>query len=125
MRNRILPSFLFLLISAAAFGQTGGIVKSEGITGALHQANVGRIAFMAKPIPIENYRETDFLKTYELRETGDLNIRVFMADSLTNYLHRLAPEMSADELIKNGNYQFSFYLDGALIYKENLHVGAG
>ena len=101
------------------------IVKSEGITSPLHQANVGKITFMSKLIPIADYKETDFLKTIELRETSDLYIRVFMNNSLTNYLHRLAPKLTAEELIKNGNYQFSFYVDDVLIYTENLNVFAG
>lgn len=124
LRNDIVFAALFSMFSIAAFGQTD-LVKTEGNTSPLHQANTGKITFMAKPIPIENYRETDFLKTFELKETGDLNIRVFMANSLTNYLHRLAPELSAEELLKSGNYQFSFFVDNALIYTENLHVGAG
>jgi CubicO group peptidase (beta-lactamase class C family) len=115
---------LSLLFSAVAFAQ-GDIVRSDGVTSPVHQANVGRITFMAKPIPIENYREADFLSSYELKESGDLGIGVFLRNSLTNYLHRLAPEMSATELAKNGNYQFSFFVDGALVYRENLHVGAG
>ena len=109
---------LFLLLSQNIFGQAD-IVKTEGITSPLHQANVGKITFMSKLIPPENYRETDFLKTFELKEPGDLNIRVFMNNSLTNYLHRLAPELAAEELVRRGNYQFSFFVDGALIYKEN------
>jgi CubicO group peptidase (beta-lactamase class C family) len=112
------------MLCSIIFGQTE-LVKTDGITSDLHRANVGKITFMAQPIPIENYQETDFLKTYELRETGDLNIRVFMANSLTNYLHRLAPELAAEELIKQGNYQFSFFVDNALIYRENLPAGAG
>ncbi|HEX8396754.1 MAG TPA: serine hydrolase [Pyrinomonadaceae bacterium] len=112
----------FLLLSAAAFGQAD-IVKSEGITSQLHQANVGKITFMSKLVPVENYKESDFLKTFELKEAGDLNIRVFMNNSLTNYLHRLAPELTAEELVSRGNYQFSFFVDGALIYKENAFAG--
>ncbi|HEX8267126.1 MAG TPA: serine hydrolase [Pyrinomonadaceae bacterium] len=108
----------FLLLSAAASGQAD-IVKSEGITSQLHQASVGKITFMSKLVPVENYKESDFLKTFELKEAGDLNIRVFMNNSLTNYLHRLAPELTAEELVSRGNYQFSFFVDGALIYKEN------
>ena len=123
-RDKIIWAALSLLLSSAVFGQTD-LVKSEGITSPLHQANIGKVTFMGKPIPIESYRETDFLKTFELKETGDLNIRVFMGNSLTNYLHRLAPGLTADELVKSGNYQFSFFVDGTLIYKENLHVGAG
>lgn len=123
-RNKLIYSILFLIFPTFIFGQTD-LLKTDGITSALHQANVGKITFMEKPIPIENYKETDFLKTYELKPTGDLNLRVFMNNSLTNYLHRLAPELSAEELIKQGNYQVSFLVDNALIYTENVHVGAG
>lgn len=119
-RNKIILSVLFLLLSQKLFGQAD-IVKSEGITNPLHQANIGRITFTAGSAPIENYKETDFLKTFELKETSDLSMRAFMGNSLTNYLHRLAPELSADELTRNGNYQFSFFVDGVLIHKENFN----
>lgn len=122
-RNKIILASLFLLLSQNIFAQAD-IVKSEGITSSLHQANIGKITFMSKLIPIENYKEMDFLKTFELKGTGDLNIRVFMSNSLTNYLHRLAPELTAEELVSRGNYQFSFFVDGALIYKENVFASA-
>lgn len=44
---------------------------------------------------------------------------------MTNYLHLLSPQLSADELTKNGNYQFTFFIDNKIIYVENLNVGAG
>lgn len=122
--NVVIGTLLFVIFCHVAFGQTD-LFKTEGITSSLHQSNIGRITFMGKPVPAENYKETDFLKNYRLTPTGDLNIRVFMDNSLTNYLHRLAPELSAEELIKQGNYQFSFFVDNALVYTENLHVGAG
>lgn len=109
-----------LLLSANVSGQTD-VVKSEGVTSPLHQANLGRIAFLAKRAPIESYTETDFLKTFELKDTGDLSIRAFMGNSLTNYLHRLAPGLTADELTRKGNYQIAFFVDGVLIHRENLH----
>ena len=49
-------------------GQIADFIKDDGITSALHRANVGKITFMAKSIPIEDYKESDFLKTFELRE---------------------------------------------------------
>ena len=111
---------IFLLLPGGAFAQAD-IVKSEGFTSAVHRANVGRIAFIAKHTPADSLRETDLLSTYELKPTGDLAIRAFMGNSLTNYLHRLAPELSAEELARSGNYQVSFLVDGALVHKENLH----
>jgi CubicO group peptidase (beta-lactamase class C family) len=105
--------------------QTADIVKTDGITTALHEANIGRITFMDRNIPLEKYTASDFLSAFELTPRSSLNIRVFMSNSVTNYLHRLAPEMAAEELVKKGNFQFSFYVDDQFIYKENLHYGAG
>jgi CubicO group peptidase (beta-lactamase class C family) len=110
---------LLFLASACAFGQTD-IVKSEGITSPLHQANIGRMIFTSKPATAE-VQQADFLTTIDLAKTTDLSFRAFMANSLTNYLHKLAPTLSVDELNRQGNYQFSFFVDGALTYKENLN----
>lgn len=124
MKHLIL--IICVLISVQSFsGQTVDLIKDDGIISALHQSNIGKITFMPKPIVIERYKESDFLKTFELREDSDFNIRVFMEKSLTNYLHDLAPEMNADELNKIGNYQFSFFVDTSLVYSENLNVRAG
>src|SRR5262249_21362338 len=109
-----------LLLAANVFGQAD-LVKTEGIISPVHQANVGKIVFTAKPVPIERLKDTDFLKTFELKETGDLAISALMGNSLTNYLHRLAPELSVDELTRGGNYQVSFLVDGVLIQKDDLH----
>lgn len=113
---------LFLL-SANAFGQADP-VKSDGVTSPLHQVNLGRIAFTAKSIPVDQLKETDFLKAFEWKETGDLAISAFLATSLTTYLHRLAPDLSVEELTRSGSYQFSFLVDGVLIYRENVHPAA-
>ncbi len=116
---------LCLVLSLSPACQGEDLVKTDGITSPLHKAHIGEITFMAKPIPVEDYRESDFLKTFELAENRDLNIRVFMGNSLTNYLHPLAPGLSAEELNKAGNYQFSFSVDGTMVYSENLVPGAG
>lgn len=114
-----------ILTTIKLFGQTTNFVKSDSITYPIHKANIGKIAFMAKVIPIENFTEADFLTIFELKEKSDLNIRVFLGNSLTNYLHPLSPQLSADDLTKNGNYQFTFYVDNKKVYVENLNVGAG
>ncbi|MES2517377.1 MAG: serine hydrolase [Bacteroidota bacterium] len=114
-----------LLLSATIFGQTTDLVKSDDIVYPIHKANIGKVAFMGQAIPIENFKETDFLSSFELKEKTDLNIRVFLGNSLTNYLHSLLPQLSSDELTKNGNYHFTFFVDNKKVYIENLNVGAG
>lgn len=116
---------LLPLCYLTAHGQGHDLVKTDGIVNPLHQAHVGRITFMNGNIPLDQSKESDFLTSFELKPVSDLNIRPFLANSITNYLHQLAPELSEEELNKKGNYQFSFYVDDKLIYKENLHYGAG
>nr|WP_315232954.1 serine hydrolase [uncultured Flavobacterium sp.] len=123
--KRILITVLVNLFWLTSFAQTKDIVPTDGITSDLHRANVGKITFMDRNIPIEEYKETDFLATLELKQETNLNIRVFMENSITNYMHQLVPELSADELNLKGNYQFSFFVDNTLIYKENIHHGCG
>jgi CubicO group peptidase (beta-lactamase class C family) len=110
---------------STVFGQITDIVQTDGIKNSLHKANIGTITFMNGNIPLDEYKETDFLKTFELKLATNLNIRVFLNNSITNYMHQLAPTLSADELNLKGNYQFSFFVDNKLIYKENIHHGCG
>ena len=56
IRSLGLVSAVCLSLSGTDFGQTD-IVKTEGMASPLHRANVGRITFMSKPIPIEKYTE--------------------------------------------------------------------
>jgi hypothetical protein len=77
---------------------------------------------LTRTIAIENFKETDFLNSFELKRRNDLNIRVFLDKSLTNY-HLLSPQSTADELTKT---ELSIYLLlTAKIYVENLNIGAG
>ncbi|MGH2666400.1 serine hydrolase domain-containing protein [Flavobacterium sp.] len=107
------------------FGQTINLVKSDSIIYPIHKANIGKIAFMGQTIPIETFKQSDFLTSFDFKEKTDLNIRVFLGNSLTNSLHLLSSQSIADELTKNGNYQFTFFIDDKKIYAENLNVGAG
>ncbi|PCJ96577.1 MAG: serine hydrolase [Flavobacteriaceae bacterium] len=97
------------------------ITLSDGITSPLHKVNIGNIVF----VPKLDYQESDFLTSFELSKSNDLNMSAFFDNSLTNYLHQLAPTLSIKELYEKGNYQFSFLIDDELFYKENLHFGAG
>ena len=115
---------LTLLAAAKVNGQTGDIVKDQGITTELHRANIGKILFTDKVIPLQDQQPVDFLSSYTLTNKSNLYMTVFLAHSNTNYLHRLAPGISADSLVKMGNYQFSFFIDGKLIYETNLYTGA-
>ncbi|HAA10519.1 MAG TPA: serine hydrolase, partial [Cytophagales bacterium] len=121
-----------LLISAASFSacaqnaasQSSGFVPDNGITSPLHEANLGNILFLDNTRPLSENRESDFLSSFKVKPTSDLNFSAFLDQSLVNHLHQLDPSLTAEELVKRGNYQFSFYVDDALLYTENLHPGA-
>ncbi|MCK8493592.1 beta-lactamase family protein [Spirosoma sp. RP8] len=115
---------ILLVTSRGLHAQSDDLVKSQGITSAVHKAAIGRIVFTSKQTPPEELKASDFLDTYELTNKSNLFMTVFMGNSLTNYLHPLAPTLQADSLAKVGNYQFLFYVDNRLIYQSNLHPGA-
>jgi len=125
MKSKITTLALGLLMYLNVSGQKIEFVKSDSIIYTIHKSNIGKIAFMGQAIEIENFKETDFLKSFEFKEKTDLNIRVFLGKSLTNYLHLLSPKLTVEELTKNGNYQFTFFVDNKKIYVENLNIGAG
>ncbi|KUJ56599.1 serine hydrolase domain-containing protein [Chryseobacterium aquaticum] len=118
--RKILVLIFLSLFCLIIFGQSQNLVKNDGITTDLHKKSIGKITFMNGNIPLDQYKESDFLKSFPLTYKSDLNIRVFMDNSITNYLHFLAPDLSAEQLIEKGNLQFSFYIDRKLIYKENI-----
>ena len=113
-------SFALLVAVGALIAAQTDIVKSDGINNDLHRTNVGRIVFTAKPSDAE-FRESDFVASTHLSKPTDLSFRAFLKNSLTNYLHRLAPQLTVDELNQQGSYQFSYLVDGALIHQENLN----
>lgn len=118
-------SFALILISYFSFSQTSNIIESEKIENSLQKTYLNKIVFLDKTLSLENIRESDFISSMIFQEDKDLDIRVFQENSLVNYLHQLDPSLSIDELLKKGNYQFSFYVDGKLMYVENLNSGAG
>lgn len=115
---------LFPLLAAIPANSQEDFVRTQGISSPVHQAQIGKIIFTAVSISPLTIRETDFLDKYVLTNKSNLFITVFLANSITNYLHQLAPELSADSLNKIGNYQFGLYIDDRLIYESNLYPGA-
>ena len=115
---------LSLFVCCSSFSQTE-VVKTQGITGPLHRGNIGKIIFIAKPLtPVESLQEGDFLQSLQLDQKANLSFRAFMGTSLTNYLHKLQPGLSPDELTRQGNYQFTFFVDGKSVYQDNYFPGA-
>lgn len=121
--------FQFLLLLSLSFtqrvyAQFTDIVPTQGFTSDLHQQQAGNIIFTDRDIPATTLQPSNFLHQYTLTHKSNLFITVFMGNSLTNYLHQLAPTLPVDSLTRLGGYQFSFYVDNQLVYQSNLHPGA-
>lgn len=124
MLKRLLSLFIMCWLIQYISAQTPNVVQPDSAIYPIHRSSIGKVAFMGKIVPIEQFTENDFLTTFELTDNTDLNIRVFLGNSLTNYLHQLSPETPVEQLTKKGNFQFVFWVDDKKIYTENLHVGA-
>lgn len=122
MRKILLYILILSWFENRSFAQN--IVEPESKMKALHQANIGKIFFTDKRIPTESLTQENFLKTYTLTNKSNLFFVAYFANSLTNYKHKLAPQLSADSLFKVGNFQFSLFIDSKLIYQSNLLAGA-
>lgn len=120
---RIVVLLIINLSFLIASAQSTDLFKSDGVTCELHRQNMGKVTFMNGNIPLDQYKSSDFLTSFNLTYKSDLNIRFFIDNSITNYLHQLAPTLSTDELVKMGNLQFAFYIDDTFIYKENINNG--
>jgi CubicO group peptidase (beta-lactamase class C family) len=116
---------IFIFTSSLYQGQINNIINPEKIESPVQKTHSGKVVFLTQNIALENVKDSDLISSSIFQENGDLSIHAFFENSLVNYLHQLEPNWTVDELLKNGNYQFSFYVDGKLIYKEDLNTGAG
>jgi CubicO group peptidase (beta-lactamase class C family) len=123
MKNLLTGLIIFLFYTNFASAQN--LIVPDEITNGLHQQNRGKIVFLSKTLNLEETTSTDLLDSFILKEGNDLSIRLFMDNSLINYLHQLDNSRPQEQLLRQGNYQFSFYVDHKLVYTENLNTGAG
>ncbi|RZJ66927.1 MAG: class C beta-lactamase-related serine hydrolase [Flavobacterium sp.] len=116
-------TFLFVVLFGISSYAQKDLFTVDEISDPLHKANMGKVIFTDGNIPPDKLSNSDFLTSFHLKRKSNLNIRVFMANSVTNYLRELAPDLPTEKLLKSGNLQFSFYVDDVLIYVENIHHG--
>lgn len=70
---------------------------------------------------------TDFnhVNSFILNKDEYLNIHFTLKKPLVESLQEMAPQLTEDELLEKGNFQFSFLVEEEVIYIENLNKGAG
>jgi len=67
----------------------------------------------------------NYSNSFALNKDEFLNIHFTLDKPLIQSLQLLAPNLTADQLLENGSFQFSFLVDGKIVYVENLNKGAG
>lgn len=123
MKRYLLILSIIIVVACKGYAQTGNITEPEPIISDLQKANIGKVVFEADTIPLKKLKQTDLLTGYEAKPEKNLYMRLLLANSLTNYQHSLQPSLSVEQL-NQGNFQFTFYVDGKQVYQENLHKGA-
>lgn len=84
----------------------------------------GRIFFSQTEMAFDSLINNEGVQPLTLTNKTNLYLTVSLAKPLTAYLQELAPGINTDSLAKLGNYQFSFLVDGKLIYQTELMPGA-
>jgi CubicO group peptidase (beta-lactamase class C family) len=122
MRKTSIYLFILLWFSNHCLAQN--ITEPNSNKSALHQANIGKIFFTDKRFSAEALTQQDLLKTYTLTYKSNLFFVAYFDNTLNHYKHQLSTNLSKDSLFRAGNFQFSLFIDNALIYQSNLLPGA-
>ena len=84
-----------------------------------------QILFSKTDLTQNQISEDDFVTKFNLHKDKFLSIHFSLKQPLIQSLKKLSPNLSEDELLSKGNFQFSFLVDDKTIYVENLNTGAG
>ena len=126
--------------SYAQLGQLGGLAKkaagmapqsaagaagaqdnpTQGVTGPVHAKNMGKIVFASgvEALTFQKENEAAFGTTFTLGKP--IYFRAYMANSLSNLVQRLLPDISREIIDTHAVYKMKFYLDGAMAYENVL-----
>lgn len=94
--------------------------KKNSQTKEIENLYFSKIDFKKNKPTSDNYSNS-----FTLNKDEFLNIHFTLDKPLIESLKLLAPNLTQDQLLNKGNFQFSFLVDGEIIYVENLNKGAG
>lgn len=81
--------------------------------------------FSKDNVPKTKPEKVNYSKSFTLNKDKFLNIHFTLNKPLIQSLQALAPELTEEQLLEKGNFQFSFLVNEKVVYVENLHKGAG
>ncbi|MGN6416401.1 MAG: serine hydrolase domain-containing protein [Pseudobacter sp.] len=100
------------------------IVHLAFAVNASAQRPVRKLFFSQAAFPIDTLIKQQGVQPLRFTNKTNLYLTVSLEKPLTACLQALAPSIHRDSLAKLGNYQFSFFVDGILIYRTELMPGA-
>ncbi|MDB4292843.1 beta-lactamase family protein [Maribacter sp.] len=88
-------------------------------------AEANNIRYSKEDFSKKSTKELVFSESFTLKQDPYLSIQFTLEEPLVKSLQVLAPSLSETELLNSGNFQFTFLVDGEIVYVENLNTGAG
>ncbi len=110
---------VFYFLSCHATGTQKITDTSKSTTSIVNEIRYSNTDFRAQN------GEINYVDQFRLNEDQYLNIHFTLEQPLIHALRQLDSKASESELLKNGNFQFTFLVDGMQIYSQDLHPGAG
>tara|TARA_R110001606_G_scaffold380322_1_gene540792 strand:- start:125 stop:1789 length:1665 start_codon:yes stop_codon:yes gene_type:complete len=90
-----------------------------------HSDEIENLNFTKLDVSKNQTTSKDYLKDFTLNKDEFLNIHFTLEKPLIQSLQLLAPRLTEEQLLEKGSFQFSFLVDGEIVYVENLNKGAG
>lgn len=87
--------------------------------------NADQIRFTAIDRSLHNQKTIEYITHWKRHSDTYLSAHFILEHPLIHYLSLLDPKANEETLISTGNFQFTFLVDNQVVYKENLHPGAG
>lgn len=115
--------YLFIATVACLFVSCKNVGSVTLNNGSSEQAD--DLFFSKDAITKDTATNENFVDSFILNEDEFLSIHFTLEKPLIKSLQALEPTLTEDELLANGNFQFSFLVDGELIYVEEVNTGAG
>ncbi len=115
--NLLIVLVTCLLVSCRGFGQP----KANDI----NADEIGSLYFSKVDFTEAKISSAPYSKSLNLHDDNYLSIVFTLSKPLIKELQELAPDLSEEELLRKGNFQFSYLIDDEKIYVENLNTGAG
>lgn len=115
--NYFLVLIICLLISCKV---TNNSKLKNGHTEEIENLYFSKVDFKTNKLTSDNYSNS-----FTLNNDKFLSIQFTLDKPLVNSLQLLAPNLTQDQVLNKGNFQFSFLVDEEVIYVENLNKGGG